>query len=100
MMILGVVNRQDITSFAYNGELAVKAIQKAIEENDHTRYKLILMDCNMPFMDGYEATKKIRRMFASIGVEREHQPKIYAITGHVESEYVTKALKYGMDKVF
>ena len=33
-------------------------------------------------------------------MERDHQPKIVAITGHVENEYVQKALQCGMDKVF
>jgi DNA-binding response OmpR family regulator len=30
----------------------------------------------------------------------ENQPKIIAITGHIENEYVDRALKSGMDKIF
>jgi len=75
-------------------------VQKAISEYDPFRFQLILMDCNMPFLDGYEATKKIRKMFLQSDIERERQPKIIAITGHVEKEYVTKALESGMDKVY
>ena len=78
--------------FAYNGEQAVKAIQEAIDENDVYRYSLILMDCNMPFMDGYQATKRIRKLYHNIDVAKEYQPKIIAITGHVENEYVEKAI--------
>ena len=51
-------------------------------------------------MDGYEATKRIRRMLSDIDVPRDQQPRIVAITGHVENEYVEKALKSGMDKIY
>ena len=54
----------------------------------------------MPFLDGYEATKKIRRIYANMDISKEYQPKIIAITGHVEEEYVEKAMVCGMDKVY
>ena len=58
------------------------------------------MDCNMPFMDGYEATKRIRKLFLSKDIPRKQQPRIVAITGHVENEYVQRAIACGMDKVY
>lgn len=97
LMILGFKNRKELTKFAYNGEQAVAQVKQAIDEGDPDRFGLILMDCNMPFMDGYTATKKIRKLYANIGAD---QPKIIAITGHVEPEYVQKALGSGMDKVY
>ena len=78
----------------------MKEVQKSIDECDPYRFSLILMDCNMPFMDGYEATKRIRRGLSDIDVTRDQQPRIVAITGHVENEYVEKALASGMDKIY
>ena len=50
------------------------------------------MDCNMPFMDGYEATNKIRKLYKQMSIPVENQPKIIAITGHIENEYVDRAM--------
>jgi len=54
----------------------------------------------MPFMDGYEATKKIRKLYNQMDIAQVNQPKIIAITGHIENEYVDRALSSGMDKIF
>ena len=78
----------------------MQLIECAVKEGDPLRFKLILMDCNMPFMDGYKATKKIRNIYEGLGIERAHQPYIVALTGHTEKEYVQKALNSGMDKVY
>src|SRR5262249_7452973 len=49
---------------------------EAIEAVERMHYDLILMDCRMPEMDGYEATRRIRLREASLGT---HVP-IVAVT--------------------
>ena len=48
-------------------------------------YDLIFMDCNMPFMDGYEATSAIRNYCRDEGIP---QPRIVAVTGHIEEQFI------------
>jgi CheY-like chemotaxis protein len=55
------------------------------------------MDCNMPVIDGYEATKEIRRQME--GLDTAHKPFVCAVTGHVEEEYIKRCIDSGMDKV-
>lgn len=56
-------------------------------------YDLILMDCQMPKMDGYEATKEIRKSEEGTGF---HIP-IVALTAHAMSCDEAKCLEVGMD---
>ena len=69
MMILGVKKRSEIAEFAFNGEEALRKIQEAVYNNNPYKYSIIMMDCNMPFMDGYDATQKIRKLFSSMDIE-------------------------------
>ena len=52
------------------------------------------MDCNMPVMDGYEATDLIRSFMYENNIE---QPMIIGVTGHTEKSYVNKAINAGMN---
>ena len=57
------------------------------------KYDLILMDVQMPEMDGYEATRRIR----SSGVPEAKVIPIIAITANVFREDVERCLEAGMD---
>jgi len=83
-------NRVDSAS---NGAKAVELLKSKYEAG--FTYKFILMDCNMPRMDGYQATALIRKFITDIEAE---QPVIVAVSGHVEDKYIQRALNSGMDR--
>ena len=57
-------------------------------------YNLILMDCQMPHMDGFEASLHIRQFLFDHGIT---QPIISAVTGHTAQEFINKAIQSGMN---
>ncbi len=67
----------------------------AVEIAKFGKYDLILMDCQMPLMDGYEATRAIRALEA----ERNDGSRvpIVALTAHALVEEREKGLSCGMD---
>ncbi len=69
--------------------------QEAIEIIRHQNFDLVLMDCEMPILDGYAATRKIREWESSIP-DHEHLP-IVALTAHVLPEDRNRCLDSGMD---
>lgn len=66
----------------------------AVEACQREPFELILMDCEMPEMDGYEATRRIRAL-----EQREGRPpaRIIAVSAHATSDHADKAELAGMD---
>ncbi|MEZ4952666.1 MAG: response regulator [Saprospiraceae bacterium] len=73
-------------TIAENGQIAVDLLR----EKD---FDLVLMDIQMPVMDGYEATKYIREQFPP---EKANMP-ILAMTAHAHISKDEKFKEYGMD---
>jgi len=71
---------------------AVENGRKAIEALNRTSYDLILMDVQMPEMDGFEATRAIREREG----EEKHMP-IVAMTAHAMKGDQERCLQAGMD---
>ena len=74
--------------FAVNGKEVVEKFSEAPE-----RYSLILLDVQMPEMDGIEATKIIR----NLGLANAREIPIIALTASSGGEGVAQCLKAGMD---
>jgi PAS domain S-box-containing protein len=84
------VTMLQLNKLGYRAELAATGIEvlEALERGD---YDLVLMDCHMPEMDGYEATKKIRQN------PRHSQVKIIAMTANAMQGDRERCLEAGMD---
>ncbi len=74
-----------VVDLAENGQQAVEAIQ-------HHEYGAVLMDCQMPVMDGYEATHTIRRLEGY-----PQQLPIIALTANAMAGDREKVLAVGMN---
>lgn len=72
---------------------AVSNGKEAIEAARENNYELILMDCQMPVMDGFEAVKNIRKIESTKGV---HTP-IVAMTANAVLGDKEKCIAAGMD---
>src|SRR4029453_16202803 len=73
--------------------MAVDNGQEALEALLHQRFDLVLMDVQMPEMDGFEATAAIREHEQASGA---HVP-IVAMTAHAMAGDRERCLEHGMD---
>ncbi len=70
-----------------NGREALQAMQRQ-------HYDLVLMDCEMPVLDGFAATEQLRRWEAAC--QQPHTP-VVALSAHILAEHREQAFRAGMD---
>jgi PAS domain S-box-containing protein len=78
-----------LRKLGYEGE-AFPDGAEAVEAIEKRRYALVLMDCQMPVMDGYEATRRIR-------ASNHPRLPIVALTASAMSSDRERCLREGMD---
>ncbi|MCG3201040.1 MAG: Signal transduction histidine-protein kinase BarA [Gammaproteobacteria bacterium] len=78
-----------------DGKEAVEAVTGSSVDLAHDPYDLVLMDCQMPILDGYAATRRIREWARTAG--RGACPPIIALTANSLQGDRERCLQAGMD---
>jgi two-component system sensor histidine kinase/response regulator len=89
------VNSKLVVTVLERAGFSVDAVddgQKTIQALESKDYDLVLMDVQMPEMNGFEATKAIRQM-----EDRKQHIPIIAMTAHAMKEDKERCLQTGMD---
>ena len=76
----------------YRTQLANDGVE-AVELFSETEYDLVLMDCHMPRLDGWEATREIRAFEAGSG----RRVPILALTADAREQNHDRCMEVGMD---
>ena len=89
LVIKGMLKKFQISpDVAHNGK---EALDSVINKKDH--YDLVLMDCEMPIMDGLESTREIRRFEE----QSDFHTLIIGLSAHAMDTHLKAAIDAGMD---
>jgi len=98
--ILGMEKISERVTFCQDGEQSTKIITDSIQNGNPFEYTLILTDINMPFVNGFQATKNMRNLWLDQNIQRREQPIIYGITAQYDKTFIENAKLSGMDQVY
>jgi len=92
------INREIVQALLEQTRLEIDCAENGVEavrlfKKSPGKYDMILMDVQMPEMDGYEATQQIREL----KVPEAKTIKIVAMTANVFRDDIEKCLEVGMD---
>lgn len=76
-----------------DGNEAIIKVQS--QDSRNQMYKIILMDCDMPILDGWKSTKKLHKLKQSGHIK--NLPRIYAYTCFTSEEDIDRCYRVGME---
>jgi len=89
-VVIQALSRFDISPTVVESGIA------AIEHFETEPYDLVFMDCSMPEMDGFTATRKLRAIEHDKSMSRT---PIVALTAHIAEQITSQSAEAGMDEV-
>jgi CheY-like chemotaxis protein len=94
IVIGGLLNKLGVEAvFVGDGKQAVDAYVASLDTKEKS-FDVIIMDCEMPHLDGYSATRHIRQHEAKY--TPTHSIRIIGLTAHAIDEYRERAFAAGM----
>lgn len=100
-MVLRKMAQRMVTQMGYtittapNGQEAVDTLFSQVADGSTHGFQLMLMDCEMPIMNGFEATEAIRKKEAELGIKAA--VPIVALTANGLASDIERCLNVGMD---
>ncbi len=82
-----------LNKFGYRVDMVANGLE-AVHALESTNYDIVLMDCQMPVMDGYEATSLIRDRQSKV---LNHDVTIIAVTANAMSKDREECINAGMN---
>ena len=96
-MVAGSIPGVSVTGTASNGKQAIDSIESQITANAVTIPEVLLLDVEMPVMDGHEALKQIRALEEKKGIFVGDGVKIVMVTALGDKKNILEAFHEGCE---